>query len=238
MRSRVGAACRECVSSTGVDGGGVALVSPRGEREVVWTTDSTAASLERSQMALGEGPYVDVASFLHPLLVDDIEEIAIGVADTWPLFAHEASRLGVRGMFAFPIRVGTVSVGSLGLYRRVPGALAGGQIGAALVSVREMGRTLSGLAHGDGSHGLDGGAPHEDGDQPDPATAAGHPTTAGSSSAHVNQAAGMVMVQLDLTIQEALATLRAAAFAEGVGLVDLARDVIARRRSFGEGAHA
>ena len=48
----------------------------------------------------------------------------------------------------------------------------------------------------------------------------------------VHRAAGMVMAQLDSSIDEALARMRAAAFAEGVPIGELADDVVDGRRRF------
>jgi hypothetical protein len=49
----------------------------------------------------------------------------------------------------------------------------------------------------------------------------------------VHQASGMVSVQLDISIAEALVRLRAYAFANGRPLTDVARDVVNRTLRFG-----
>jgi hypothetical protein len=54
----------------------------------------------------------------------------------------------------------------------------------------------------------------------------------------VYQAQGMVMVDLGVSLAEALARLRARAFAENIPLNDLAADVVAGRRSFSAGPAA
>ena len=48
-------------------------------------------------------------------------------------------------------------------------------------------------------------------------------------SAEIYQAAGMVTVQLDVDITEALARMRAYAYAEERPLSEVARDIVARR---------
>ena len=50
----------------------------------------------------------------------------------------------------------------------------------------------------------------------------------------VHQATGMVMIQCDVGAEEALLRLRARAFASGVTLSALAREVVERRVSLGE----
>jgi hypothetical protein len=57
---------------------------------------------------------------------------------------------------------------------------------------------------------------------------------AGTDRLVVHQATGMIAAQLDDTIANALARLRAAAFASGRSLYDLAQDVVARRVRFDE----
>ena len=52
--------------------------------------------------------------------------------------------------------------------------------------------------------------------------------------AEVHQAVGMVLVQLEVTPQEALARMRAYAFLHQRLLIDVAHDVIARRLRFTE----
>jgi AmiR/NasT family two-component response regulator len=46
----------------------------------------------------------------------------------------------------------------------------------------------------------------------------------------VHQAAGMVMIQLDVTIDEALLVLRSTAYAEGIPINELATEVVDGRR--------
>jgi ANTAR domain len=53
--------------------------------------------------------------------------------------------------------------------------------------------------------------------------------------AEVHQATGMVSVQAEVGLAEALVLLRARAFAEGRPLGDVARDVLAGAVDFGEG---
>ena len=56
--------------------------------------------------------------------------------------------------------------------------------------------------------------------------------TSGADRIVVHQATGMIAAQLDDTIANALARLRAAAFASGRSMYDLAQDVVERRVRF------
>ncbi|GHD39393.1 ANTAR domain-containing protein [Streptomyces galbus] len=51
----------------------------------------------------------------------------------------------------------------------------------------------------------------------------------------VHQAVGMVMAQLGVAADEALARLRARAFAQGRTLMDAAHDLVGRRQGFDAG---
>ena len=55
-----------------------------------------------------------------------------------------------------------------------------------------------------------------------------------SARAEVHQATGMVLAQLDISAEDALARLRAHAFVEQRLLIDVARDVVSRRLRFSD----
>jgi hypothetical protein len=179
-----------------------------------------AAELEEIQMTLGEGPYLDAASSLSPVQVHNFADPATDVAERWPFFAKEAARLGVCALFAFPVSLGNVPVGTIGLYRRKPGVLSTAQLGEALSAVDNLAEAL-----------MDQDTWAEVASRPsqDP------PTRVVAGEALVNQAAGMTMIQLDVTIGEAMALLRATAFAEATAIANLAREVVERRLRLGKG---
>jgi GAF domain-containing protein len=204
--ARIARLCSDCVRATGVDGGGVTVLSSQGTPVLVHATDSAARALEELQFTLGEGPGVDAVAQRTKVLVDDLQDPA-RLDGHWPAFRSEAGVLGVRALFAFPIVVGSVALGSLDLYRRLPGGLDRGQVSRGMETVEAVGSSLI-SPDGDGSH-----APEI------------YPMT-------VHQAAGMVMVQLDTSIDEALVRLRAAAFQEGTAVTTVAGDVIDGRRRF------
>jgi hypothetical protein len=125
------------------------------------------------------------------------------------VFRTEATRIGARAIFAFPIRIGAVSLGAVDLYRQTAGPLSPPQLSNALSSVEEVGLAVL--------------------EAPDYYGDADAPTIINMT---VHQAAGMVMGQLDSSVEEAMVRLRAAAFAEGVSLTELATDVVNGRRRF------
>jgi GAF domain-containing protein len=197
--------------TVGVDGAGASLVTVAGKRDPVYGSDDIAVALEQLQLTLGEGPCVDAASSLAPVLVPDIDDLRGGYIGRWPAFAAEARTTGVRAVFAFPLRIGAIAFGAVDLYRLAPGGLSDDQLGAALTTTDAAALAV-----------LDLRALYEsDGEAAD---------AVGSMVAH--QAAGRIMVQLDCTIEEVFVRLRAASYAEGVPLDALALDVAEGRRRF------
>lgn len=179
-------------------------MSAEGARDVLCASDPLADQLERLQIELGEGPAVSAGTSLAPVLVTDLARGADEGDQRWPFFAARADELGVGSLFAFPIRVNDVSVGTLSLHRRTPGPLASADLGRALAAIGQIGDVF-----------LDVPAPT---------------TVEDVRTAQVHQAAGMTMIQLGVSIGEAMALLRAAAYAEGISLTNLAADVVHRRR--------
>jgi hypothetical protein len=222
VRERVVPICDTCVASTDVDGGAVALLSSAGVRAIVYATDDIATTLEMTQIDLAEGPCVDAGTGPSPVLISDLRDPSEGVVQRWPFFLPQVDALGVRSVFAFPVRIGSVVLGTLELYRARAGGLADGALSTALRAAEQTGAAIVDLGGP-----TEGG--HVDGSPDAGALDAG---VLGRSAASVHQATGMVMVQSGCTIDEAMAQLRATAFAEGVSLISLSADVVSGQRRF------
>ena len=186
------------------------MVSSRGTPVLVHATDRISRAIEDLQFTVGEGPAVDALATQVPVLVDDLRRPPSEIDGRWPAFRAEAQVLGVKAMFAFPIIVGPVALGSLDLYRRTPGPLDDDEVTRGLAAVDAMGSSL--LAS----------------DAPRPQDPTAYPMT-------VHRAAGMVMVQLTSGIDEALVRLRAAAYLDGTPVTTVADDVLEGRRRFARG---
>lgn len=214
--ARVALVCQQALQPVGVDGAGVALVSPRGHRATVHATDDVAQHIEEAQFTLGEGPCVDATRVRSPVLVDDLTDRSQGVQDRWPGFLAAAAEAGVRAIFAFPLRIGAIAFGAVDVHRLAPGPLSAGQLRAALLTADALALLMLDLTT---SHGLVGGA-----------------AVGSSQRLHfdVHGAAGMVKVQLGTTIENALARLRAVAFAQDRPIDEVAADVISGRLRFPE----
>lgn len=198
---------RSCCRETGLDGAGVSIISTGGTREPLYASSEVATLIERLQLTLGEGPCVDSSARGTPVLVPDLTDPGDVVARRWPVFRGEAMRGGARAIFAFPIRIGAIWLGDVDFYRQSPGPLSRTAFGTVLTTVEEVGLAVLETPNGYGD--VDASTP---------------------INMMVHQAAGMVMAQLDSSIEEAMVRLRATAFAEGVTINELAADVVNGRR--------
>ena len=201
--------CRGCVKIVGVDGAGIMLMSGEIPRGSLCTTNEVSHLIEELQYTLGEGPCVDAYQqnrvVAEPRLADPRTR-------RWVAFTPPALEAGVRAVFGFPMRVGTVRLGALNLYRDRSGPLTGDQHADALVLADLAARwVLEAQA----------GAP--------PGTVAEELEIGADFHFVVHNAAGMISVQQGISITEALIRLRAYAFSHDRLLADVAEDVVARR---------
>jgi hypothetical protein len=199
--------CRGGVDVVGRDTCAVVLMSrnDRGSLAAAYGPSPDVAC--RLQFDLGEGPcltsYRDGVTVFAPDLA---------AAPPWPAFATAAMGEGVHAVTVLPLRVGGIRLGVLYL-----GNGAAGEIGIdALKDAYELAQLATLVV-------LDLQQDRRD-------ALAG--ATANEEWAHravVHQATGMVSAQLDVPLDDALARLRAAAFAAERPLYDLAVDVVDRR---------
>ncbi|MFD5156471.1 GAF and ANTAR domain-containing protein [Streptomyces hawaiiensis] len=194
-----------------------ASVSLRGEGMPVQLSASSAqaAHLAHIQATLGDGPCQSALEDGAPVLASDLTTGRD--AGRWPVFAQQATEAGVRAVYAVPLGSGAVCVGTLDLYRDRPGELTDRQLHVARIVAGVMTVALMALPHGD-----------------EPETQNGEDWLSGLATDHdeVYQAVGMIMAQLGVGADDALARLRADAFVRGCTALDVARDVIAHRTRF------
>jgi hypothetical protein len=198
--------CDTAVSMTGASSCGVTMTVRGGQSVTAYASDHQAHAVENLQHTLGEGPGVAASDSGAAVLVPDLQDEQDRSLERWPAFARESRGTGIRAAFAFPLRLGTSSIGALSLYRREAGDLTSEGVSRGWVTADAVALSLA-----------DPGEPAEvQGELLDPM--------------RVHQAAGMVMVQLDLSIDQALVRMRAAAFAEGLTVDELADTIVDRRR--------
>ncbi|HEX2048810.1 MAG TPA: ANTAR domain-containing protein [Acidimicrobiales bacterium] len=199
--------CAVCALLLGVSGAAIAVVSERGHRGVLCSSNPAAAALEELQVTIGEGPGVDAHRLGVPVTDADL---AASDVSRWLAFCAPAIAAGAAAVFAFPLRVGAVQLGTLTFNHAHPGRLTDEQFAGALFMVGIV--TQSVLT-------IQAKAPRG-------AVAAALEALAGDG-AEVHQAAGMLAVRLGVGVGEALVRLRALAYAEGRSVADIAHDVVA-----------
>lgn len=212
-----GDACEAAAAVAGADGGWLSVMSDPSRRALVHATDQRAADLEELQFTLGEGPCTDAFSSGSPVLVADLGDE--GWRERWPGFAVAGLMAGATAVSAFPLVLGAIRLGVLGLYRKTPGSLSPRALADVLVCAdAALMLILNSRAgtDGDGASGqlADGWSGHH---------------------FQVYQATGMVSAQRGVGLEEALAVLRAHAFAQDLTLDEVAAAVVARRLRLDDG---
>ena len=195
-----------------VTGASIAIFDAAGSQSTVCASDGVAARLDEIQLELGEGPHWEALRSSRPVLVPDLDAEASG---RWPGFTPAARELGARATFALPIFLGAATVGVSGLYSVRPGPLDASDVAVAVRLTARLSRSAVRLA-------LDLAEDDRSGEAP------GAP----GMRREVHQATGMVLAQLDISATEALARLRAYAFASSRAVHDVARAVVARELDF------
>jgi hypothetical protein len=229
---------QSCVDGLDVDGGSISILTATESRQTLWASDAVGELLEDLQFSLGEGACMEAAITGRPVLVEDLT-LSVDAA-RWPMFAAAVvERTQVRALFALPLQWGSIRLGVIDLYRLAAGGLSSAQYRDAITAADTAALMMLGQR-------TDPQPSHQD----DPAHRGGHevPTDdrsdgdghaqwlehAVSHRAEIHQATGMVLAQLGISATEALARLRGYAFAEERLLIDVARDVVARRLRFTE----
>jgi hypothetical protein len=215
-RASVADVCAVAVGCAQVSGAWVIVAGDQGPDFVMSVTDPVAEQLAELQLTLGEGPCHDVLASAAPVLAADLGDENSG--RRWPGFAASAERLGAGAVFAFPLSIGAIRTGVMGLYRASPGPLPHARFGDALILADAATMLLlDGLHDGDGAAAADGQPAN--GQSPDLAL----------HRAEIDQATGMLTIQLGVGIAEAFARLRAYAYTHDRRLADVASDIVARR---------
>jgi len=198
-----------CVDSLDVTGAGIMLMVDDEHRGTFGSSDAAIETVEDLQFTLGEGPCVDTYRTGRPVLEPDLGHPA---EPRWPGFAEPALAAGVAAIFGFPLLVGRIRLGALDLYCDRPGDLRPDQFADA-VSMADIAAHAILDLQADAAPGalateLDAGV---------------------RLRTVVHQASGMASVQLEIPVGDALARLRAHAYAEGRSIHDVAQDVVDRK---------
>jgi len=206
--------CSVCVETLMVTGAGITLMGSDDTQASMGASDPLVERLEELEFTLGQGPCGDAYRQATPVFETDLLQ---NPPAAWPAFASYAVEVGLHAVFAFPLQIGAARLGVLALYQRRPGALGDATSADAFVMADVITRTIL---------DMHAGVPEE--------SLMNMMCEEGAYQAEVHQASGMISVQLDVSVGEALALLRARAFALDRRIGDVAADVVARRMRFEE----
>lgn len=210
--SDVARLAKKCVDDTSADGAAVIFYSADAvHHDLMFATDSMAARIDELQFTLGEGPSRDAFAAGE----DGRHEMATrAAAASWPLLSSEVvGELAVHALIELPLLSGGEKMGVLEIYRRRAGhctehdmTMARAAACALAAAVRAELQAYAASVD-DHDFGLSAG----------PFDPARH---------NVGIAIGVLAEQLELSVDDASARLRARAYADSVSVSGLAVDVI------------
>jgi GAF domain len=206
--------CLFAVNEMELSGCALVLMSGSDASSMLAGAGRHARTVTGLQMELGEGPCLQAYISGVPVLLPDL---TAENANRWPTFTAAALAVGVQAEFSLPLSVRPGGIGTLDLCRDRPGMLSGEHLADAMVTadIARDAVLYEQYATGD-------------------ADLAGLVAAVGTDRIVIHQATGMIAAQLDETTSNALARLRAAAFASGRLMYDIAQDVVERRVRFDE----
>lgn len=204
-----GGFCIVCADVLGETSVSVGLMSGSNAGPVC-SSDDFSGRLDELQFTLGEGPSLDAVAGAVPVSEPDLAGVGPG---RWPAFSPPALALGLRAVFAFPLKkTGSSPFGSINLYLDRSGPLSDRQVTLAPVLIQRVSEKMLQMQR----RSSPGSLPTE------LAEAADH-------RAEVHQAAGILAVQLGIAVEEGAIRLRAYAYSVDRPLADVATDVVMDR---------
>jgi hypothetical protein len=195
--------CRSATKLLRMSGAAVVLMGD-GTFPSVASAYGVSVAVQDLELTLGEGPAIDAYAQGKPVLVDHVGSFN----SRWPQFGRAAAEAGIHGVYAMPLQLGAIKLGVLVLYREEPGILEGEDLSAALLVADLVTNQVVDMQAGAVSESLAWSLEVDD------------------YRAVVHQATGMISVQLDCAIGEALVRLRGRAFATDRPLDDVAAEVV------------
>ena len=197
--------CHAAREVMGVDGASITMDNSAPSRVILCATDMRSDMLENLQDVLGEGPCRDAFDLGQPMQTG----LDRHAASRWPQFVPAAEKIvGPEAvLWAFPMHSAGDVIGTMNLYRLSQGPLA-----ESIDAVQFLADTLAATLLREPS-----------------ALAEMADASAWSSRAVVHQATGMLVAQLGVSIDDALAVLRSYAFANSAHLAHVARAVVERK---------
>lgn len=204
----LGSVCRSAVEAMGTNGAGLTVLT-KTHRGPICSHGEFASLGEELQFSLGEGPGGE--AFARGELIE-VTDLSSSQGERWPLFSPTMTEAGVTSLASFPLRIGVARFGTLTLYRSSQGELSYEQVADGYVVAQIA------------SHLIVAGQAQIGEDSVIPEIEAGF-----IRMEPVHQATGMVMAQLGIGAEDALARLQGAAFGSGRTLLDMAIQIVIGR---------
>lgn len=199
------ALCRAATAALGLTAVVIRLIPSEVDPGVVIAGTAIGQELSALEGLYGEGPGRTAHLARRPVLVGDLGSEG---ARRWPGFANAALEAGVAAVFVVPLAVGAARLGTMEGFGAKAGPLSPAATEIALGFAQLATELLT--------------SPTADGTRPGIDEEIGR---ALAYRAEIAQAQGMVTVDLDVDLVEALVLLRARAFAENKTLLELAREI-------------
>lgn len=202
--------CMTCVRLLDVDAVAISITVSGSNAGTLGVSSPEARLFDEVQFTLGEGPCLDAVTARALVAVADL---SLDVGSRWTAYAPAMLAHHIRCVYSVPLVVAGAYVGALDLFRAEPGPLADAVVTDASTAAELAGLPLLDLIAAGGDSAAD---PHS-------------PTWADWGAllrTEVNQATGVLMAQLDVSPVEALARLRAHAYAVDRTASEVAHDIL------------
>jgi hypothetical protein len=199
--------CTGCQQLLGADSASITVEIMPANRVTVGSTDDVAATFEDLQEVTGEGPSLDAYTTGEAV----ITPLGQAAMDRWPLFVTAAREVAPDlTVYALPMRPGAATLGVVSLLRAPPGKLSEG-LSSAQFLADAIGAALLRDPLSTAEYDMAGPWSHR---------------------TVIHQATGMVIAQLGVAAEDAIALLKAHAYAHGASLADVAGEVVDRALDF------
>ncbi len=111
-----------CAAIFGVTTAGVMLETPEGRLQLAVALSAEMRDLEQAEIDNEDGPCHEAYRTGEPAVVNDLDHS--DVAERWPSVVGRMRGMGLKAVYAFPLRLRGDRIGALNLYRDAPGEFA------------------------------------------------------------------------------------------------------------------
>jgi GAF domain-containing protein len=111
-----------CAEIFRVTTAGVMLETSKGVLQLAVALSPEMEDLEQAEVDNEDGPCHEAYRTGHPVVANDLDHS--DVAERWPTVVDRMRQMGLRAVYAFPLRLRDDRIGALNLYRDEPGEFA------------------------------------------------------------------------------------------------------------------